>query len=73
MLNSTVTKKSEIWEQIDKYEKSCNRRKMGRKCTFHKLEIVLLAWHLQACASDIPVDGNILPEKARQIAYRIAD
>lgn len=73
MIDSTVTKKSEIWEQIDKCGKSCNKRKIGRKCTFHEFEIVLLAWHLQAHALDIPVDGNILPETARQIAYRIAD
>jgi hypothetical protein len=73
MLSSTVTKKSEIWDQIDKCGKSCNKRKLGRKCTFHELEIILLPWHLQAHTSDIPVDGNMLPGKARHIAYRIAD
>jgi hypothetical protein len=73
MLNSLVTKKREIREQIDKCGKSCKKRKTGRESTFHKLESILLAWYQQARASGIPVDGNILRERAKKTADRMQD
>jgi hypothetical protein len=64
--NSTVAKK-----HIDTCGKSCKKRKMRREFTFCELESILLAWHLRVWVSSIPVDGNILCEKAKQIADRM--
>jgi hypothetical protein len=71
MLNSIVAKKREIQEQTDKCRKSCKKRKTGRESTFHELESVLLAWYHEAQTSGIPIDGNILSEKAKKIADRM--
>jgi hypothetical protein len=64
-LNSTVVKKREIREQIDRCGKSCKKRKTGIESTFRELESVLLAWYQQVRSSGIPIDGNILREKAK--------
>jgi hypothetical protein len=70
-LNLTVAKKGEIQEQTDKCGKSCKKGKTRRVSTFRELEHVLMAWYLQARASGISVDGNILHEKAKEIAYKM--
>jgi hypothetical protein len=46
-------------------------RRGRQESTFHELENVLLAWYLQAWASGIFVDGNILHEKAKEMAYKM--
>jgi hypothetical protein len=70
-LHSIVAKKREIREQIDRCGKSCMKRKTGRESTFCELESVLLAWYQQARASGIPIDGNILHEKAKKIVDKM--
>jgi centromere protein B len=66
--NSIVVKEREIREQFDK---SCKKRKTGRESAFCELDSVRLAWYQQARASGIPIDGNILCEKAKKIADRM--
>jgi hypothetical protein len=61
MLNSTVTKKREMQEQINKCRKSCTKRKVGREPTFCELESIPLVWYLEVGASCIPV-GALLSE-----------
>jgi hypothetical protein len=70
-LNSIVAKKREIREQIDKCSKSCKKRKTGRESTFRELKSILLAWYQQVWASGIPIDGNILREKAKKISDKM--
>jgi hypothetical protein len=67
-LNTIIVKKKEIREQADKCGTSANKRKTRKVLTYSKLENVLFAWDHQARASGIPVDGNILQEKALNIA-----
>lgn len=67
-LNSIISKKKEIREQADKYGTSAKKRKTSKMSTYSELEKVLFAWYEQARASNIPVDGNILREKALKIA-----
>jgi hypothetical protein len=45
--------------------------KMGRESTFCEPESVLLAWYQQVRALGIPIDGNILREKAKKITDRM--
>jgi len=59
-LTSFVAKKREIRKQIDKCGKLCKRRRTGRESTFREFESILLAWHQQAWALGIPVEGNML-------------
>jgi hypothetical protein len=44
---------------------------MGRDSTFCELEGILFCWYLAVRASCIPVDGNILCEKTKQVADRM--
>jgi hypothetical protein len=40
-------------------------RKIGKESTFAELETVFFTWYQQARASNIPIDGTILREKAK--------
>jgi centromere protein B len=46
----------------------CKKRKTGKESTFAELETVLFTWYQQARASNIPIDGTTLREKAKIIA-----
>src|SRR5215510_14337326 len=70
-LNSIFAKKNEIREQIQKCGNACKKRKTGRESTFAELETVLFTWYQQARASNIPIDGTILREKAKTIAAQL--
>jgi hypothetical protein len=70
-LNSIFAKKDEIREQIEKCGNACKKRKTGRESTFAELETVLFAWYQQARASNIPIDGTTLREKAKIIAAQL--
>lgn len=71
-LNSIIAKKTEIRDQATKFGTSAKKRKTGRESTFAELEEVLYKWYLQTRASNIPIDGSILKEKAKQIALRLS-
>jgi hypothetical protein len=58
-------------DQTDKYSKSCKKNKTGRGYACSQLENVLIAWYQQAWASNIPVHGNIIREKAGKIAAKM--
>jgi hypothetical protein len=47
------------------------RRGKRREATFTELESVLFTWYQQARASNIPVDGTVLREKAKMIAAQL--
>jgi hypothetical protein len=49
----------------------CKKRKNGKESTFAELEMVLFTWYQQARASNIPIDGTILMEKAKIIAVQL--
>jgi hypothetical protein len=70
-LNSIFAKKDEIHQQIEKCGNACNKRKTGKESTFAELETVLFAWYQQAQASNIPIDGITLGEKAKIIAAQL--
>ena len=67
-LNSIFAKKDEIRQQIEKCGNACKKGKTGKESTFVELETVLFTWYKQARASNIPIDGNTLREKAKIIA-----
>ena len=67
-LNSIFVKKDEIRQQTEKCGNACNKRKTGKESTFAELETVLFSWYQQALASNIPIDGTTLREKAKIIA-----
>jgi centromere protein B len=67
-LNTIFAKKNEIREQIQKCGNACKKRNTGKLSTFAELETVLFTWYQQAQASNIPIDGTILREKAKIIA-----
>jgi hypothetical protein len=70
-LNSIFTKKNEIRQQIEKCGNACKKRKTGKESTFAELETMLFAWYQQAQASNIPIDGTTLREKAKIIAAQL--
>jgi hypothetical protein len=70
-LNCIFAKKNKIREQIQKCGNACKKRKTGKELTFAKLETVLFTWYQQAQASNIPIDGTILREKAKIIAAKL--
>jgi len=70
-LNSILAKKDEICLQIEKCGNACKKRKTGKESTFAELETVLFTWYQQARASNIPVDGTTLREKAKIIAAKL--
>jgi hypothetical protein len=70
-LNTIFTKKNEIREQIQKCGNTCKKRKTGKESTFAELETVLFTGYQQARASNIPIDGTILREKAKIIAAQL--
>jgi hypothetical protein len=70
-LNSIFAKKNEIREQIQKCGNVCKKKKTGKESTFAELETVLFTWYQQAQASNIPIDGTILREKAKIIAAKL--
>jgi centromere protein B len=70
-LNSIFTKKDEIRQQIEKRDNACKKRKTGKELTFAELEMVLFTWYQQARASNIPIDGTTLGEKAKIIATQL--
>jgi hypothetical protein len=63
-LNSIFGKKDEIRQQIEKCGNACKKRKTGKELTFAELGTVLFAWYQQARASNVPIDGTALREKA---------
>jgi hypothetical protein len=65
MSDFTVMKKMEIWEQIHKFSKTCNNRKVRRQSTFCEVESNLLAWYKTKQASGIPTDVNSMYENPR--------
>jgi hypothetical protein len=67
-LNSIFAKKDDIHEQIEKCGNACKKRRNGKESTFAELETVLFIWYQQARASNIPIDGTILREKAKIMA-----
>jgi hypothetical protein len=70
-LNSIFAKKNEIREQIQKCGNACKKRKTGKEPTFSEMETVLFTWYQQARASNMPIDGTILREKAKIIAVKL--
>jgi hypothetical protein len=70
-LNTIFAKKNEICEQIQKCGNACKKRKTGKESIFAELETVLFTWYQQARASNIPIDGTILREKAKIIAAKL--
>ena len=70
-LNSIFAKKDEIREQIEKCGKAFNKKKSGKESTFAELETVLFTSYQQARASNIPIDGATLREKAKIIAAQL--
>jgi hypothetical protein len=70
-LNSIFAKKDEIRQQIEKCGNVCKNRKTGKESTFVELETVLFTWYQQARASNIPIDGTTLREKAKIIAAQM--
>jgi hypothetical protein len=70
-LNSIFAKKDEIRQQIEKCGNACKKRKTGKESTFAELETVLFTWYQQAQASNIPIDGTTLREKAKIIATQL--
>jgi hypothetical protein len=70
-LNSIFAKKNETREQIQKCGNACKKRKTSMESTFAELETVLFTWSQQARASNIPIDGTILREKAKIIAAQM--
>ena len=70
-LNSIFTKKEEIRQQIEKCGNACKKIKTGKESTFAELETVLFTSYQQARASNIPIDGMTLREKAKIIAAQL--
>jgi hypothetical protein len=70
-VNTIAANEKEISEQKGKCGKSCKKRKTGRESAFHEPEAILLAWYLQVLTPFIPVDSNVLCEKAKQTANRM--
>jgi len=70
-LNSIFAKKDEIRQQIEKCGKACKKRKTGKESTFAELETVLFTLYQQARASNIPIDGTTLREKAKIITTQL--
>jgi len=70
-LNSIFTKKEEIRQQIEKCGNACKKRKTGKESTFAELETVLFTWYQQVRASNIPIDGTTLREKAKIVAAQL--
>jgi hypothetical protein len=70
-LNTIFTKKNDIREHIQKCGNACKKRKTGKQSTFAELETVLFTLYQQARASNIPVDGTILRERAKIIAAQL--
>jgi len=64
-LNSIFAKKNEIRQQIEKCGKT------GKESTSAELETVLFTWYQQARASNIPIDGTTLREKAKIFATQL--
>lgn len=70
-LNSIYRKKNEIREQIRRCGKSSITRKTSKESKFSELEKILFTWYQQSRAANIPIDGSIIREKAKQIAERL--
>jgi hypothetical protein len=70
-LNSIFAKKDEIRQQIEKCGNAGKKRKTGKELTFAELVTVLFTWYQQARASNIPIDGTTLREKAKIIAAQL--
>ena len=70
-LNSIFAKKDEIRQHIEKCGNTCKKRKTGKESTSAELETVLFTWYQQARASNIPLDGTTLNEKAKIIAAQL--
>jgi hypothetical protein len=70
-LNCIFAKKDEIREQIGKCGNTCKKRKTSKESTFAELETVLFTWYQQARASNIPIDGTKLREKAKIIVAQL--
>jgi hypothetical protein len=70
-LNSVFARKDQIREQVQKSGNACKKRKNYKQSTFAELETVLFSWYQQARASNIPIDGTILKEKAKIIAAKL--
>jgi hypothetical protein len=70
-LNSIFAKKDEIREQIEKCGNACKKRKTGKESTFAELDTALITWFQQARASNIPIDGTTLRDKAKIIAAQL--
>ena len=70
-LNSIFAKKDKIRQKIEKCGNACKKRKTGEELTFVELETVLFTWYQQARASNIPIDGTTLREKAKIIAAQL--
>jgi hypothetical protein len=47
------------------------KRKIGKESTFVELERVLFTWYQKARASNFPIDGTTLREKAKIIATQL--
>ena len=56
---------------MEKCGNACKKRKTGKESTFAKLETVLFTWYQQAQASNIPIDGTTLREKAKIIVTQL--
>jgi len=69
-LNLVFVKKDEIRQQTEKCGNAC-KRKTGKESTFAELETVLFTLYQQARASNIPIDGTTLREKAKIIAAQL--
>jgi centromere protein B len=70
-LNSIFTKKDEIRQHTEECCNACKKRKTSKESIFAELETVLFTWYQQARASNIPIDGTTLREKAKIIATQL--
>lgn len=72
-LNSIMAKKKAIREQAEKCGRSCTKRKTGKESSYSQLETILISWYQQARAANIPINGTVIREKAKQIAAKIGE
>lgn len=70
-LNTIVGNKDELRQQANKFGSVSKKRKTARESKFKELEDVLFKWYQQMRASNVPLDGSLVKEKAKQIALRL--
>ncbi|KFM68266.1 Major centromere autoantigen B, partial [Stegodyphus mimosarum] len=70
-LNSILAKKDMVKKQYEKLGNLSTKRKTNKESKYAELENILYDWYQQLQLYNIPVDGSIVREKAKQIASDI--